>query len=85
MRENFDELGTQSSELILLDKLVQVGRKTLKHQTKVFPVSETLVHSKDMVLVVFVPLIVELKCQHLGIFLCQTQRTKSRIATSILL
>ena len=64
LRENLDELGTETLELVLLDQLVQVGRETFKDKTQVVLVGEGVVHSKDMI---FVPWIVRVVELHLSV------------------
>ena len=59
--ENFDELCAEALELVLLDQLVQVGREQLKHQAQMVFVDERVPQSKNVVLIMRVALLVQLR------------------------
>lgn len=59
------ESGAKTSELILLDQLVQIDREELKHQTQMLPVDERVLESHDVMIVVLVHTAVKLAtCQY---------------------
>lgn len=58
--EDFDQLRTETLELILLDELVQIGRKAFKDQTQMILVRKRLDHPDDVMRVVWIVLAVEL-------------------------
>jgi hypothetical protein len=55
-----DQSGAESSELVLLDKLVQVDAEELKHQAKMLTVDKSILQAQKMMVVVLVELRVEL-------------------------
>lgn len=60
-REDLDELGAESSERVLLDEFVEVGREALEDEAEVLAVDEVGSHSEDVVGVVRVAFGVELQ------------------------
>ena len=54
-----DQTHAQSSELVLLDQLVQVHREQLKDQTQVTPVNEGILQSQNMVPIVHIVTLVQ--------------------------
>lgn len=62
--EHLDELCAETLELILFDELIEVGREQLEDETKVVAVNERVEQSEDMMFVLRITLIVQLKaCQ----------------------
>ena len=59
-RENLHKLSAEALELVLLDKLVEVRRQQLEDEAQVVFVDERVPETKDMVLVMWVALLVEL-------------------------
>lgn len=45
LRKHPHQRGTQTPELVLLDKFVQVDRQQLKDQTKMLPMDECILQS----------------------------------------
>lgn len=60
LSKDADQSGAESSELVLLDKLVQVDAEELKHQAKMLTVDECVLQAQKMMVVVLVELRVEL-------------------------
>lgn len=81
--EDFDQLRTETLELILLDELVQIGRKAFKDQTQMILVRKRLDHPDDVMRVVWIVLAVELSMSVTNPVPKLDPRTSSRIATSI--
>jgi hypothetical protein len=81
--------GAQSSELVLLDELVQVDRQQLEYQTQVLFVDESILESENVVVVVLIHTSVELHDNSQPIlvtFVCNILLlTRSRTETSIIL
>jgi hypothetical protein len=59
--EDSHKSGAQSSELVLLDELVQVDRQQLEYQTQVLFVDECILESENVVVIVLVHASVELR------------------------
>lgn len=60
MSEHANQSSAESSELVLLDKLVKIDAKELKNQAKMLAVNESVFKSQQMMVVVLVKLRVEL-------------------------
>lgn len=85
LRKYSHECGTQTTELVLLDQLVQVNAEQLKDKAKMLPVDERVLQAQEMVVVVFVHLLVQLgKCQRASDKMFG-KPTRSKTDTSIML
>jgi hypothetical protein len=73
LSENAYKGRGQSAELILLDQLVKVDAEQLEDQTQVLPVDEGILQSQQMVVVVLVHLLVQLKVRQQS---CATRARK---------
>jgi hypothetical protein len=60
LSEHANQSSAESSELVLLDKLVKIDAKELKNQAKMLAVNESVFKSQQMMVVVLVKLRVEL-------------------------
>lgn len=60
-REDLHELCAEPLELVLLDKLVEIRRKQLEHETQVILVDEGVPQPQNVMLVVRIALVVQLK------------------------
>ena len=59
LSEHPDKGGAQSTELILLDQLVQIDAEQLKHQTQVLAMDEGIFEAEDVMIVVLVHATIE--------------------------
>ena len=59
--ENLHELSAETLELVLLDQLVQVGREQFEDEAQVVLVDERVAKPENVVLVVRVTLVVQLR------------------------
>ena len=86
--EDLDQLRAQALELVLLDELVQVGRKQLEYETEMVLVNEGIPQAENMMFVMRIALIIELSIT-VNLRLIRDVGgkllTSSRIVTSIIL
>ena len=60
LRKHSDQRSAQSSELVLLDQLVQINAQQLEHQTQMLAMDEGVFQAQEMMVVVLVHLFVQL-------------------------
>jgi hypothetical protein len=85
--KNTDESRAQTTKLVLLDQLIKIDTEQFKDQTEMLPVDESILQTKQVVVVVLVIFAVKLHGRRLEYFE-QTKRlepTKSKTETSIIL
>lgn len=70
LSENLDQLSTQTLELVLLDQLVQIGRKTLENQAEMILVCEGIQHPQYVESIFGIMLPIELGISRLLIHFC---------------
>lgn len=61
LRKDPNQRRTQSTELILLDELVEVDTQQLKDQTQMLLVNESILQSQNMMIVMLIKLTVKLR------------------------
>lgn len=60
LRKHTNQRRAQAAELVLLYQFVQIDTEQLKHKTQVLPVYERVLQTKEMMIIVFVQLPVQL-------------------------
>lgn len=84
--KNPDKSCAQSSKLVLLDKLIKIYAKELKHKTEMLSMNKGVFQSKEMMVVIFVKLSIELECVSTDIWMIMIEKcTRSSTDTSIIL
>ena len=75
LRENSHKRGAQSSELVLLDELVQVHREQFEDQAQVLFVNKCILQSQNVVVIVLVhPSVQQIQHRHLHHTLVEVSR-----------
>ena len=61
LRKDTHQGSTETSELVLLDKFIKIDTEQFKHQAKMLAVNKGVLESQDVMLIVLIEFLVQLR------------------------